>query len=280
MIDFYKKEGKFMDRRPIGIFDSGLGGLTCVKEVMKIMPGEDIIYFGDTGRVPYGARSAEQIVKYVRQDINFLKTFDIKYIIIACGTASSAALPMIRGEYETEITGVLYPASKKALESTKNGRIGVIGTQGTVRSGKYTQQLKEFDPSLKVTEVACPLFVHLVENGHTDSLPAKLIAEEYLEKIKKADVDTLILGCTHYPLLKNIIAEILGDKVRLIDSGAAAAGFAKAEMEEKGLLSDEKTGGTVKYFVSDITESFARLGGMFLNKEITQKVERIDIEKY
>ena len=269
-----------MDKRPIGIFDSGLGGLTCVKEVMKIMPGEDIIYFGDTGRVPYGARSAEQIVKYVRQDINFLKTFDIKYIIIACGTASSAALPMIRGEYETEITGVLYPAAKKALESTKNGRIGVIGTQGTVRSGKYTQQLKEFDKGVEVTEVACPLFVHLVENGHTDSLPAKLIAEEYLEEIKKADVDTLILGCTHYPLLKNIIAEILGDKVTLIDSGAAAAGFAKAEMEKMGLLSDKKTDGTVKYFVSDITESFARLGGMFLNKEITQKVERIDIEKY
>ena len=269
-----------MDKRPIGIFDSGLGGLTCVKEVMKIMPGEDIIYFGDTGRVPYGARSAEQIIKYVKQDINFLKTFDIKYIVIACGTASSAALPKIRGEYETEITGVLYPAAKKALESTKNGRIGVIGTQGTVRSGKYTKQLLEFDNSLNITEVACPLFVHLVENGHTNSLPAKLIAEEYLKKIKEAGVDTLILGCTHYPLLKNVISEILGDDVTLIDSGAAAADFAKTEMEAKGLLSDRKSGGEVKYFVSDITESFAKLGGMFLNKEITQKVERIDIEKY
>lgn len=269
-----------MDSRPIGIFDSGLGGLTCVKEVMKIMPGEDIIYFGDTGRVPYGARSAEQIVKYVRQDINFLKTFDIKYIVIACGTASSAALPMIKDEYETEITGVLYPAAKKALKTTKNGRIGVIGTQGTVRSGKYTKQLLEFDKDLKVTEVACPLFVHLVENGHTDTLAARLIAEEYLEKIKAAEVDTLILGCTHYPLLKKIIAEKLGDKVTLIDSGAAAADFAKNEMEAKGLLSDKKAEGSVKFFVSDITENFAKLGGMFLNKEITEKVERIDIEKY
>lgn len=269
-----------MDLRPIGIFDSGLGGLTCVKEVMKIMPGEDIIYFGDTGRVPYGARSSEQLVKYVRQDINFLKTFDIKYIVIACGTASSAALPQIRGEYETEITGVLYPAAKRALNSTKNGRIGVIGTQGTIRSGKYTQQLLEFDKSLKITEVACPLFVHLVENGHTDSLPTRLIAEEYLAEIKAAEVDTLILGCTHYPLLKKIIREILGDKITLIDSGAAAADFAKEEMAAKGLLSDKKEGGSVKYFVSDITENFSRLGGLFLNKEITQEVKRIDIEKY
>lgn len=269
-----------MDKRPIGIFDSGLGGLTCVKEVMKIMPGEDIIYFGDTGRVPYGARSQEQIIKYVKQDINFLKTFDIKYIIIACGTASSAALPMIKDEYETDITGVLYPAAKKAYETSKNGRIGVIGTQGTIRSGKYTSKLLEFDKSLKITEVACPLFVHLVENGHTNTLPAKLIAEEYLEEIKKADVDTLILGCTHYPLLKDVIAEILGDKVTLIDSGAAAANFAKDEMDKKGLLSDKLSGGEVKYFVSDITENFAKLGGLFLNKEISQNVERIDIEKY
>lgn len=269
-----------MDKRPIGIFDSGLGGLTCVKEVMKIMPGEDIIYFGDTGRVPYGARSAEQIVKYVRQDINFLKTFDIKYIIIACGTASSAALPMIEGEYDMDITGVLYPASKRAFDVTKNGRIGVIGTQGTVNSGKYTKQLQEFDKNIRVTEVACPLFVHLVENGHINSLPARLIAEEYLERIKLEGVDTLILGCTHYPLLKGIIRDILGDSVTLIDSGAAAADFAKVEMAKKGILSDKKEGGEVKYFVSDITESFSRLGGTFLEKEITGAVERIDIEKF
>lgn len=269
-----------MDRRPIGIFDSGLGGLTCVREVMNIMPGEDIIYFGDTGRVPYGARSAQQIIKYVRQDINFLKTFDIKYIIIACGTASSAALPMIKDEYDIDITGVLYPAAKKALSITKNGRIGVIGTQGTIRSGKYTKQLLEFDKDLKVIEAACPLFVHLVENGHTNTVPAKLIAEEYLEPIKKAGVDTLILGCTHYPLLKGIISEILGSSVALIDSGAAAAGFAKEEMEKKDILSEKKTGGAVKYFVSDIPEGFEKLGGLFLNREITHKVERIDIERF
>ena len=269
-----------MDSRPIGIFDSGLGGLTCVREVMKIMPGEDIIYFGDTGRVPYGTRSTEQIIKYVRQDINFLKTFDIKYIVIACGTASSAALPQIIGEYKTDITGVLYPAALKAYNTTKNGRIGVIGTPGTIRSGKYSQQLLEFDKRIKVTDVACHMFVPLVENGYADSVPARIIAEEYLEKIRAAEADTLILGCTHYPLLKKIIGEILGDGVTLIDSGAAAADFARDELATKGLLSDKKENGSVRYFVSDITEGFSKLGGMFLNKEITRAVERIDIEKY
>jgi len=268
-----------MDLRPIGIFDSGLGGLTCVKEVMKIMPGEDIIYFGDTGRVPYGTRSSETIVKYVRQDINFLKTFDIKSIIIACGTASSAALPKIKDEYDTEINGVVLPASIKASNATKNGRIGIIGTEGTVRSGKYKEELLKISSELEIFQTACPLFVSLVENGYADSKAARLIAEDYLKDIKDAGVDTLILGCTHYPLLKDIIGDILGSSVSLIDSGAAAAEYTKEKIFEKGLESS-KTAGTVKFFVSDITESFSKLGGMFLNREINEDVKRIDIEKY
>ena len=155
-----------MDMRPIGIFDSGLGGLTCVKEIMKIMPKEDIIYFGDTGRVPYGTRSRDTIVKYVRQDINFLKTFDIKSIIIACGTASSAALPMIEEEFDTDITGVVLPAAKKASGATKSGKIGVIGTEGSVRSGKYKEELLKINPDFLVLQKACPLFVPPVENGY------------------------------------------------------------------------------------------------------------------
>lgn len=268
-----------MDRRPIGIFDSGLGGLTCVKEIMKLMPGEDIIYFGDTGRVPYGTRSTDTIVKYVRQDINFLKTFDIKYIIIACGTASSAALPQIEKEYMQEITGVVYPASEKAARTTKNKKVGIIGTEGTVRSGKYIEQLLKIDPSLEITQVACPLFVPLVENGYAETKAAELIAEDYLKEIKEKEVDTLILGCTHYPLLKKVIRKILGDEINLIDSGAAAAEFAKKRIEELKIETD-KDCGSVQYFVSDITESFASQGGMFLNREICEAVKRIDIEKY
>lgn len=269
-----------MDSRPIGIFDSGLGGLTCVKEVMRVMPDEDIIYFGDTGRVPYGTKSADILVKYVRQDINFLQSFDVKTIIIACGTASSAALPRICSEYKTPLTGVLYPAALEAYTATKNGRIGVIGTPGTIASGKYRQQLLELDNSLKIFETACPMFVPLVENGYAEKEPTRIIAREYLKDIKEAEVDTLILGCTHYPHLKKVIREILGDGVRLIDSGAAAADYVKEELSKKGLLAEREKEGKAKYYVSDSVEGFAKLGGLFLNREIKETVEHVDIENY
>lgn len=269
-----------MDNRPIGIFDSGLGGLTCVKEVMKIMPNEDIIYFGDTGRVPYGTRSRDTVIKYVKQDINFLETFDIKYIIIACGTASSAALPFIEEEYATKILGVLYPAARGAVRATKNKKIGVIGTSGTVKSGKYIEAIHELLPDAEVFQKACPLFVPLVENGMTEGEATRLIAEEYLKELRDAEVDTIILGCTHYPLLTDVIREIVGEGVALIDSGAAAADFAREDMERLGILSDKNEKGTAKFFVSDSTENFSELGSMFLQKEIDGDVSFTDIEKY
>lgn len=268
-----------MDNRPIGIFDSGLGGLTCVKKVMEILPGEDIIYFGDTGRVPYGSRSPEAIIKYTRQDIRFLKTFDIKFIIIACGTASSASLPQIRGEFDTEIAGVLEPVCSRAAEVTENGKIGVIGTLGTIRSGKYLQTLKGIDSGLEVYSKACPMFVPLVENGYTDSQAARLIALDYLEPLKAAGVDTLILGCTHYPLLRGIIREIMGDGVRLVDAGAETAVYAKGLLEEKNLLCS-RGHGSVQYYVSDTVDGFASLAGMFLDREIDGSVHKINIEDY
>ncbi len=268
-----------MDMRPIGIFDSGLGGLTCVKEIMKIMPKEDIIYFGDTGRVPYGTRSRDTIVKYVRQDINFLKTFDIKSIIIACGTASSAALPMIENEFDLDITGVVHPAAKNAALSTKSGKIGVIGTEGSIRSGKYKEELLKINPDFEIISKACPLFVPLVENGYLKNEATRLIAEDYLLEMKNEKIDTLILGCTHYPLLSDIIRDVLGDEVTLIDSGAAAAAFTKKKIENRSLQA-ERQQGSCKFFVSDITESFSKQGGMFLNREITEQVKRINIENY
>ncbi|MBR5152224.1 MAG: glutamate racemase [Clostridia bacterium] len=268
-----------MDNRPIGIFDSGLGGLTCVKKVMELLPHEDIIYFGDTGRVPYGSRSPETIVKYTRQDIRFLESFDIKYIIIACGTASSAALPWIQQEFTTEICGVLKPACQAAVSATRNGKIGVIGTQGTVRSGKYEDTLKELDANLSVISKACPLFVPLVENGHTEGQLAYLAAEEYLLPVKNAGVDTLILGCTHYPLLKDTIRQVMGDSVTLIDAGAETAAVAKRRLEELDLLAEDRKG-TARYYVSDRVEGFTDIAQMFLNREIEGCVKQIEIEGY
>ena len=268
-----------MDNRPIGIFDSGLGGLTCVKRVMELLPGEDIIYFGDTGRVPYGSRSAETIVKYVRQNIRFLKTFDIKFIIIACGTASSAALPLIRDEFDIDIAGVLEPTCKKAVELTKCGKIGVLGTAGTIKSGKYLQTLREQNPQLEIHSKACPMFVPLVENGYLDSPATRIIAEEYLLPLKEKGIDTLILGCTHYPLLKPLIQDVMGSRVNLVDAGGETALFVQKYLEENDLLSNREQG-KAKYYVSDVADGFANLAGMFLEKEIDGDVCTIDIENF
>lgn len=269
-----------MDNRPIGIFDSGLGGLTCVREVMSIMPNEDIIYFGDTGRVPYGTRSSATIVKYVRQDINFLRRFDIKFIVIACGTASSAALPHITTEYDTDIIGVVDPASRQAAEATRNGIVGVLGTRGTINSKKYSEKIGNLNPDIKVISNACPMFVPIVENGYADTEVARILAREYLEPIIKAGADTIILGCTHYPLLRKTIQDIVGDGVTLIDSGSAAAYDAKRIMTEHSLLTDRTDGGTVRYYVSDTIHGFEELGSLFLSKKIVGDVSKIDIEKY
>ncbi len=268
-----------MDNRPIGIFDSGLGGLTCVKKVMELLPGENIIYFGDTSRVPYGSRSSDTIVRYTGQNIRFLKTFDIKLIVIACGTASSAALPMIRDEFDTEIIGVLNPACHAAARATRNGKIGVIGTQGTVRSGKYAETLKGIHPAFEVYSKACPMFVPLVENGYTQGEVTSLIAEEYLQELKDKEIDTLILGCTHYPLLKETIGRIMGETVTLIDAGAETAVYAKERLAKDGMLA-EGNQGKIQYYVSDTVDGFCDIAQVFLQKKIEGNIHRIDIEAY
>ncbi len=271
-----------MDKRPIGVFDSGLGGLTCVKEIMKIMPNEDVIYFGDTGRVPYGTRSRETIIKYVKQDIRFLESFDIKAIIIACGTASSAALPWIADGKTIKIMGVVEPAARAAVKATKNKKIGVLGTGATVKYGKYVENIKSICPDAEIIQKACPMFVPLVENGYTESRVAEIIVAEYLQDLKNAGVDTLILGCTHYPLLKKIIGEFMGSDVTLIDSGAAAADSAFEFLKEENLLNGDAKSkrGNCRYFVSDSVEDFSLLGSVFLEKTIDEDVSKIDIEKY
>ena len=268
-----------MDNRAIGVFDSGLGGLTCVKEIMRLLPGEDIVYFGDTGRVPYGTRSPETITKYAVSDVNFLKTFDIKAVVIACGTVSYISMDHLQSRFNLPIIGVVEPAALAACNATRNNKIGIIGTSGTIASGKYAKHIKELSPQSEVIQTACPLFVPLVENGFLDHPATKLIAEEYLSVIKSSSADTLILGCTHYPLIKPLIGDIMGNDVSLIDPGFETAAFLRDYLISNNMQSDRETA-EYKFFVSDRVESFESVGGMFLGKEIKGQVHTVDIEKY
>ena len=269
-----------MDNRSIGVFDSGLGGLTAVKQIIEELPNENIVYFGDTGRVPYGTRSRETIIKYSKNDVGFLLSKDVKVIVVACGTVSSVALPHIQKMTPVPIIGVVSAASNAAVAATKNKKIGIIGTSGTIKSGAYERYIKSKDPMIETYSKACPLFVPLVENGHFDTMVAELVTEEYLAGIKENGVDTLILGCTHYPLLKNTIARFMGAGVTLIDAGAEVARELKRLLNEKDLCAGEKPETFYSYYVSDDVDGFEILGGTFLEQTISGKVEKIDIEKY
>ena len=269
-----------MDNRAIGVFDSGLGGLTAVKELQRRMPEEDIVYFGDTSRVPYGSRSRETIIKYAQQDAAFLKSKQVKMIIAACGTVSSVAAEIL-GQQELPFTGVLRPAALAAANATKNGKIGVIGTTATIRSGSYRRELNQIDPSLSVFEQDCPLFVHLVENGFLEGDEVtRLVAERYLEPLKREGVDTLIMGCTHYPIIRGVLCGVMGNGVSLIDSGSETALYASRYLEEHGLLHAPGSRGSCSFFVSDRTEGFSRIAGIFLGHSVKQDVTHIEIENY
>ena len=269
-----------MDNRKIGVFDSGLGGLTAVKEIMSLFPNESIVYFGDTGRVPYGTRSKETILKYTYDDINFLLSRDVKMIVIACGTASSAALPEIKTEFNVPIYGVVDSGAYEAARVTKNNKIGIIGTTATIKSGAYNKYLAEYNNKVQTFEKACPLFVPLVENGHFDTPVTELVVEEYLKDIKDAGVDTLILGCTHYPLLKSAISKYMGDGVTLVSPGEEVAKFLRKKITPLNAHSEIRDRDQYSYYVSDSIESFEELGGIFLETKINGKVNKIDIEKY
>lgn len=271
---------KQFDNRAIGVFDSGLGGLTAVKELLTILPNEKIIYFGDTGRVPYGTRSNETIIKYVRQDIKFLLTHQVKAIVAACGTASSVALEALKTEFEIPLIGVLEPVCKTAVSRTKNKKIGVLGTPGTINSGSYKKGITALMPDALVFEKACPMFVPLVENGYLESEATYIIAREYLADLIENKVDTIILGCTHYPLLQKVITDIVGEDVSIINAGYETALYTKRVLTDKILLSDASHTGNNQYYVSDDVEKFSHLGGMFLGRPIETAVEKIDIETY
>jgi glutamate racemase len=214
-----------MDDRPIGVFDSGLGGLTAVRSLRQILPEENLIYFGDTARVPYGGRSRETLLKYARQDVRFLRSFDLKAILIACGTVSTTALPTLAAENDLPIVGVVEPTCRRAVAVTRNRRVGMIATLASVRSGAYEAQLQKLDPAVQVIAKPCPLFVPLVENGRfaPGDVVIETVAREYLEPLRDTGIDTLILGCTHYPLLWDVIHGVMGPGVTLVSAGEESA---------------------------------------------------------
>lgn len=266
-----------MDNRPIAIFDSGLGGLTALRALVRQLPGEDFVYFGDTGRVPYGGRSRETLVAFARQNVAFLRGFDPKCIVVACGTISTTALGALRSENKIPLYGVVEPAVAAAAAATQNGKIGVIATRAAVASGAYERALSEAAPGAVVFSAPCPLFVPLVENGRY--LPGDpvvdLVVADYLQGMRDAGIDTLILGCTHYPLLSAAITQFLGTGVRLIDSGAACAGAVAASVEA-GAAHEGRTRG----FVSADVQGFSEMAAIFLDGGRLDSVTQVDIEQY
>ncbi len=272
------------DNRPIGIFDSGVGGLTVAREIFKLLPQENVVYFGDVGRTPYGGRSKEIITHFTRQDLTFLIEQNVKFIICACNTVSSVALDEVQKDYRMEMIGVIEPGAQAAVEKTKSGRIGVIGTQATINSNAYARVIHKTDPKLKVFSLACPLFVPLVEEGYINKDATRLIARDYLQTMLDVDIDTLVLGCTHYPLLKDVLGSVMGDGVALVDSGEVIAKAVSRFLADKDLLNPESSqrpgpSGEQKFFVSDVPDKFTNLASRFLGQPV-EKVTRVDISEY
>jgi len=266
-----------MRERPIGVFDSGVGGLTVVSELLRLLPGEDIIYFGDTAHLPYGSKSKEAVLRFSLDIANFLKKQKVKIIVVACNTASSFALSSLRENMELPVIGVIEPGAQAAIDSTRNFRIGVIGTEGTIKSGAFEAALRRIDKNVKVFSQACPLFVPLVEEGWLDDPETLQVAKKYLSPLNDKNIDTLILGCTHYPLLKGCLSRIMGEKVSLIDTAEATAKAVKRKLGEENLLTKANRKAVYKFFVSDDPEKFLLLGRNFLGKNI-DRAERVDLE--
>jgi glutamate racemase len=268
-----------LDSRPIGVFDSGIGGLTVVKEIMKILPNESIVYFGDTARVPYGNKSHDTVTKFALQDTRFLVSKGVKAIVIACNTASAFSLDDVQESFNMPIIGVINPGARAAIKSTRSGRIGIIGTEGTIGSRAYEKEIRKLKNDVTIFGYPCPLFVPLVEEGWVDGKIAHMVAEEYLSVLKEVEIDTLVMGCTHYPLLKKVVGDVMGPDVNLINPAEETALELKEILYKNNLENSDKAVAEYMYYVSDNPEKFARVGNNFLNKEITN-ICKIDIEKY
>ena len=263
------------NNRPIGIFDSGVGGLTVVKQIFKTLPNEEIVYLGDTARVPYGTKSLETIKRFSIENVEFLMRFNVKLIVVACNTSSSISLPILRNTFKIPIVGVIKSGVKKALTITKTGKIGVIGTPATVKSKAYENEIKRISRNIKVFSKACPLFVPLAEEGWTNGKLTFDIAKKYLGPLSRKRVDTLVLGCTHYPLLKGVISRAIGKTVRIIDSASSVADEVKSILKTKGILSNTSRKPDHSFFATDEVKHFVKLGEKFLGRKI-KKAKRAD----
>lgn len=266
--------------KPIGIFDSGVGGLTVVAEVFRQLPDENVVYFGDVGRTPYGPRSKDIILQFTRQDVAFLRDQDVKFIVAACNTAAAVAMETVAAELGIDMIGVIEPGARAAVETTRSGRVGIIGTVGTIASDAYPKAIQKMDDKIKVFSLACPLFVPLAEEGYQDRKATYMIAEDYLQSLRDVNIDTLVLGCTHYPLLKKVIQTVIGENVTLIDSATATAREVRQYLAKNDLFRDNVKGtNSHKYYVSDVPDKFATVALRFLGRRI-DNVIRVDITKY
>ena len=267
---------------PVGVFDSGVGGLTVAREIMRQIPEERIVYFGDTARVPYGNKSKDTILRYSRQIIRFLRTREVKAIVIACNTASAYALDTVAAESDIPIIGVINAGARTAVQATRNGKIGVIGTEGTIGSGIYTRVMKQLKPDIQVTGKPCPLFVPLVEEGLLHDSVTDEIASRYLSVLKGKYIDTLVLGCTHYPLLRSTLRRLMGEDVVLVNPAYETAIELKQLLEERGIERDGAEplqGEKYQFFVSDLAEKFTSFATSILPNEV-KETRKIDIENY
>ncbi|MEA3306137.1 MAG: glutamate racemase [Candidatus Omnitrophota bacterium] len=271
------RNNKDKRNRAIGVFDSGIGGLTVLREIKGILPREDIIYFGDTARVPYGTKSKATVTKFAIQVADFLVDLKVKVIVVACNTASSFGLHALKRRYNIPVIGVIKAGARRAVSATKNMRIGVIGTKATVSSGVYEKAIKRLNSGVNIISVSCPLFVPLVEENWLKGDVTRKAAERYLNPFKKKNIDTLILGCTHYPLLRPIIRETLGNDVRLIDSAKATAEEVKKVLHDKEIYKKKTNKAEYSFYVSDEPKPFKNIGGKFLGSSINS-VKKVEID--
>jgi len=261
--------------QPIGVFDSGIGGMTVVHALMQHLPHENIVYFGDTARVPYGPKSPQVVREYALQDTDVLLQHNVKVIVIACNTVSAVALDIVQKRAKIPVVGVILPGAEAAVQASKKKRIGVIGTLGTIFSNAYTNAIRQLNPTIKVFGQPCPLFVPLAEEGWTDHKATELIAKEYLFPLSLEKIDTLVLGCTHYPILRKVITKVLHNDVMLIDSGEATALVVKNMLTELHLENTSKMKPNLQFFVSDVPHKFAEIGERFLGTTLG-KVHRVE----
>jgi glutamate racemase len=260
--------------RPIGVFDSGIGGLTVLRALTELLPGENFIYLGDTARTPYGIKSSEVIIRYSRENAEFLLAKGVKLLVVACNTASAVALDAIARDTVVPVVGVIEPGARAAAEASVKGKIGVIGTEATIASGIYTRLLRRMRPEAEIYTRACPLLVPLVEEGWTDNEIARRTVEHYLASMKDSGIDTLLLGCTHYPMLRALIQEVIGPAVRIVDSASATARTVRKSLAQFKLLRPARKGEQV-FFVTEMPERFTRVGRHFFGPEVESAV-RID----